>query len=270
MIGQHGGVPVDVIDLDHVAVAAERLDDLWPRYAGDLGGTWLGGSESPGFRFAQVQFTNGMKVEGLEPLRPGEHDFLRRFLDASGPGPHHCTFKVPDIVAAIDSAAAHGFHAINVDLSDPDWKQAFLHPKTAGGIVIQLAQSNGDSEPEARPATVPPPRTKPATLDRIVHLVADLDTARRLFVTVLGGIAEHGNAATGFDVRWPGGGTLTITRPTNDAETNWLGGRPGRLHHLAFTVDEPAAIEHATRRPDGHYEIAPEHNLGTRLVLRSA
>src|SRR3982074_315909 len=50
---------IERIDLDHVAVAAERLDDLWPRYAGDLAGAWAGGGVTPGFASAQVAFANG-------------------------------------------------------------------------------------------------------------------------------------------------------------------------------------------------------------------
>ena len=264
------GVVGETIDFDHVAVGVERIAELWPRYVGDLGGTWLGGADSPGYRFAQVRFANGMKVEGLEPRNPEENDFLRRFVDASGPGPHHCTFKGPDLAAAVDHAGAHGFDAINVDMSDPDWKQAFLHPKAACGIVVQLAQSSGtDFEPEPPPAPLPTARVAPATLDHIVHLVADLETARRLFVTVLGGVVDDLSAST-FDACWPGGGRLRVTTPRTDDEARWLGTRPGRLHHLAFTVDEPGAIEHAEHCADGRYEIEPEHNLGTRLVLTSA
>src|SRR4051794_16285847 len=53
------GLMIEQIDLDHVALAAERMADLWPRYAGDLAGTWAGGGVSPGFASAQVTFANG-------------------------------------------------------------------------------------------------------------------------------------------------------------------------------------------------------------------
>ena len=82
--------------LDHVAVAAERQRELWPRYAGDLAGKWVAGDDAAdyeiGFLAAQVAFANGMKVEMLEPFAVEVNDFLRRFLDRSGPGPHHLTF----------------------------------------------------------------------------------------------------------------------------------------------------------------------------------
>ena len=51
----------DTIDFDHVAVGVERIADLWPRYVGDLGGTWLGGGDSPGYRFAQVSSDSGAR-----------------------------------------------------------------------------------------------------------------------------------------------------------------------------------------------------------------
>ena len=51
--------------LDHVAVAAERASDLWPRYAGELAGEWVGGGESIGFDSGQVGYANGMRLEGL-------------------------------------------------------------------------------------------------------------------------------------------------------------------------------------------------------------
>jgi hypothetical protein len=83
-------VPI-AADLDHVALAAEHAADQWPRYGGDLGGDWIGGADSPGFRFEQFRFANGMAVELLEPANIEQNDFLRRFLNHSGPGPHHLT-----------------------------------------------------------------------------------------------------------------------------------------------------------------------------------
>ncbi len=88
-------------DLDHVAIAVESYDDAWAVLRGDLGGEWAGGGDAVGFSSAQVRFANGMKAEALVPFRPEENDFLRRFLDASGPGPHHLTFKVPDLVGSL-------------------------------------------------------------------------------------------------------------------------------------------------------------------------
>ncbi len=124
------------IDLDHVAVAAEDQAEAWPRYAGELAGEWVGGGGTPGFWSAQVRYANGMKVEVLEPYLVEQNDFLRRFLDRNGPGPHHLTFKVKDIAAAIDELEAAGVtivgtsdHTVthSVYIVDPDGNEIELY-----------------------------------------------------------------------------------------------------------------------------------------------
>ena len=257
--------------LDHVAVAAERADDLWPRYAGELGGQWLGGGETAGFYSAQVVYSNGMKLEGLEPRRVDENDFLRRFLDHSGPGPHHLTFKVPDITAAIAATEAAGFPLVGVNVADPRWKEAFVHPKAACGIVVQLAQSDGEWEYEPRPDDLPAPRTDPARLDHVTHAVADVGRARELFEDVLGGVVQveeaHG-ARAWVDLAWPSGGAVRLETPTGAGPLrDWIGDRPGRFHHLAFTAARPHELAGAVTTDNGTVEVPPEANLGVRLLV---
>src|SRR2546423_14423146 len=101
-------------DLDHVAVAAERWTDAWPRYIGQLGGSWVAGGPDPRFASAQVRYGNGMRLQDLEPHEPEKNDFLRRFLDHNGPGVHHFPFKVPDIAGALDEVQAAGIDPVGV------------------------------------------------------------------------------------------------------------------------------------------------------------
>ena len=126
--------------LDHVAVAVERWTDAWPRYVDQLGGTWHSGGVNVGFSPAQLSFANGAKVEVLQPWEPEANPFLRRFLDHNGPGPHHLTFKVPDIDDALVRVRGAGFEPVGVRLDDPQWREAFLHPRQAFGVVVQVAQ----------------------------------------------------------------------------------------------------------------------------------
>ena len=236
-------------DLDHIAVAAEAWSDVRPRYVDELGGTWLGGGPDPGFAWAQVLYANRMRLEMLEPHEPEKNDFLRRFLDRNGPGPHHITFKVPSLVDALAEAEASGYRPVSVNMTHPDWKEAFLHPKDAPGIVIQLAQSTEKIETT--------PRAEAASLDRIVHAVADLDEGLRLFERLLGGgTIDKGDGYV--ELGWPGPGRVRLV--SGDAYAAWLGDRAGRLHHLAFTV----AGLNAER------EIAPDDNFGVRLRLSPA
>jgi methylmalonyl-CoA/ethylmalonyl-CoA epimerase len=267
------------IDLDHVAVAAEHQAEAWPRYVGDLAGEWLGGGDSPGFSSAQVSYANGMKVEVLEPHLVEHNDFLRRFLDASGPGPHHLTFKVADIRAALATAEAAGHTPVGVDLSDEQWQEAFLHPKQALGVVVQLAQSTGGDWEPTRPVDLPAPATAaPAVLDHVTHVVGALDEGAALFRDLLGGAPVGEGELDGgshLDLAWPGGGRVRLVAPAPGDDgsspwTTWLGGRTGRVHHLAFTVESPAAVPDAIPARDGTWVVPPERNLGVRLVLRGA
>ena len=266
------------IDLDHVAVATERQADAWPRYAGDLSGRWVSGGESVGFHAAQVSYANGMKVEVLEPHLVEENDFLRRFLDANGPGPHHLTFKVADIRAALEAADVAGLTPVGVDLGDPQWQEAFLHPRQACGVVVQLAQSEGSWE-SPPPADLPAPAAPvPARLDHVTHVVPSLDRGASLFRDLLGGQPLGEGAVEGgsfLDLGWAEGGRVRLVAAGPDDSdrspwAGWLDGRPGRVHHLAFTAADPEAVPDAIPTSDGGWVVPPERNLGVRLVLRGA
>ena len=236
--------------LDHLAVAAETWDELWPRYRGDLGGEWLAGGPSWGFASAQVRYANGMKIEVLMPENWERNDFLRRFLDRRGPGAHHMTFKVPDIHAALEASEAAGYRPVGVDVRDEHWKEAFLHPKDAPGVVIQLAQSAGEWE-SPPPANLPTPRVAPSVLDYVGHAVAAFADGLRLFADLLrGDETARGNdellGADWIELAWSTGGVVRLFEMPD-----WVGGDTGRLHHVAFTTNDPEDVADAKPIGDG-------------------
>jgi methylmalonyl-CoA/ethylmalonyl-CoA epimerase len=267
------------IKLDHVAVALRNWRDGWPLFAGELGGQWRGGGYGPGFAPNQLEFANGMRLELLMPNDVHVNDFLARFLVSNGgPGPHHFTFKVDDIEAAIDACRAAGIEPVGIDVRFDEWKEAFLHPKATGlGIVVQLAQSAGDHGPSTPPGDFPSAtRTAGAAAhDHVAHAVADLEHALGLFRDLLGGEAtdEGGDEACRWvQLAWPGPGRIRLLAPTSrngGPLVDWLAGRPGRLHHLHLTCDDPGAVSGATQLASGAYEVAPDDVTGTRLVLRA-
>jgi methylmalonyl-CoA/ethylmalonyl-CoA epimerase len=258
--------------LDHVAVAVEHRADAWPRYAGDLAGRWRSGGTGAGFAPSQLEYADGKKIEILRPYRTEENDFLRRFLDRSGPGPHHLTFKVGDIEDALAEATEAGYAPINVDLTDPTWKEAFLHPRDATGVLIQLAQSEGDWRTPA-PDDFPAPRTpQPADLVHVAHAVASLDEGLRLFSGVLGGRQEARGSADHHrwvDVAWPARGRVRLVAPSTEGSPlwSWLGARAGRVSHLGFACEDPGGVSGARPRGGSAWSVAPADNLGVGLVL---
>ncbi len=127
--------------LDHVAIGVADARVVPPFLVGVLGGRRQDAGPGAGFRWWQWRFEGGGVIEILEPDGP-PGGFLHRFLAARGPGVHHLTFKVPDLGAAVRRAAEHGFEVVGLLEAFPGWKEAFLHPKQAQGIVVQLAESN--------------------------------------------------------------------------------------------------------------------------------
>ncbi|HEX3515793.1 MAG TPA: VOC family protein [Trebonia sp.] len=214
-----------ITTLDHLAIGTPALSGGWELFADVLGGAWAYGGDSPGYWWGQLKFASGPKIELLTPTGGPDAAFLDRFLAARGAGPHHFNFLVSDIETALARIKAAGIDPIGVNLVNPGWKEAFLHPRAAHGIVIQVAQQDG-SPTSAPPRELPEPG--PSTrLDLIEHHVRDLDGAVRLFRDVLGGRLEAAEAGTA-ELTWPGGKRIKLVRED---------GLPlgGALHHVRFT-----------------------------------
>jgi len=215
--------------LDHLAIGTPALADGWELFGGVLGGTWAYGMDSPGYWWGQLEFAAGPKIELLTPAGGNDAAFLERFLAARGAGPHHFNFLVTDIEDALTRIRAHGIEPVGVSLDNPYWQEAFLHPRAAHGIVIQVAQQAGAPPAGTPPAELPEPGPA-ASFGLIEHHVGDLAGATRLFTEVLDGRLEAaGDDAT--ELTWPGGKRIRLVRED---------GLPlgGVLHHVRFTRAE--------------------------------
>lgn len=271
--------PLSGVRFDHVGLALRRPTDLWPIMAGALGGRHQGRGHKPGYGWTQLRFANGFVVEGLHPERDAGTDFLERFLDRSGPGPHHLTFRVQDLDRGIEVLRDGGLHPMNEDRSDPDWLEVVLHPKEAHGIVVQLVQA-----PEQPPEPIDDPEGFPerpfdqpvASLGRVVHAVSDLPAALVLFRDLLGGrVVSNGAAIDGnhwVEIGWEGPGRLRLLEAAHAEIAEWVGDRPGRLRHLFFDFDEPSHVPGARQVSSGRgrWVVDADDVLGTRLVIASA
>jgi methylmalonyl-CoA/ethylmalonyl-CoA epimerase len=211
--------------LDHLAIGTSTLTDGWDLFGGVLGGTWAYGMHSPGYWWGQLRFAAGPKIELLTPTGGPDAAFLERFLSGRGAGPHHFNFIVSDIEHTLARIRAFGLEPVGVNLANPSWKEAFLHPRSAHGIVIQVAQQAGEPDTPA-PGELPEPGP-PTRFDLIEHHVGDLDGATRLFREVLGGQLETADDHAA-ELTWPDGRRLRLVRED---------GLPygGALHHVRFT-----------------------------------
>jgi methylmalonyl-CoA/ethylmalonyl-CoA epimerase len=186
---------------DHIAIAMERMADATDVLVGRLGGSPDSGGPGGGFRWAAWRFEGGGSVEVIEPA--GTDGFLHRFLAARGPGVHHVTFKVASLAQATARAEAQGYRLVGRDESDPDWLVAYLHPKEALGIVVQLGQSGGRYG--RRPWEVPAGPPSPPRAARVLGLRTrawSAERARFQWERALGGALVHATERE-LVFRWP-------------------------------------------------------------------
>ena len=194
---------VSAIRFDHIAIAVPRIAEATPFLVGELGGVPAYGAPAGAYRFGQWRFDGGGRLEILEPL--GEDGFLHRFLARHGPGIHHVTFRVPRLREACERAQAHGYTIVGYDDSNPHWKEAFLHPKQALGIVVQFAETarGGDGPPRWQPPPGPLAPPPPVTIVGLRLRAHARDRSQTQWASVLQG--ESGESADGRLIyRWPG------------------------------------------------------------------
>jgi methylmalonyl-CoA/ethylmalonyl-CoA epimerase len=147
------------LEVDHIGIAVRSIKTALRLYRDALGGEYLMGGDSSEFRWLQVRFPGGGKVELLEPIGEG---FLSRFLEKHGEGMHHITFKADDLEAAIAHVQSLGYELVDVNLEGDDWKEAFLRPSGAHGTLVQLGWSSHSDDDEARG------RLRPSNLEELL------------------------------------------------------------------------------------------------------
>jgi methylmalonyl-CoA/ethylmalonyl-CoA epimerase len=135
---------VSVRWLDHTAIAVHSIEAALPLYRDVLGGYPQELSEYPvkGFAALTLRYPHGGGIELIAPCGPS--GFLHDFLARRGEGVHHITFMVDDLAAAVAEARAAGLRVVDENYERPEWREAFISPRSANGTIIQLAQSDLD------------------------------------------------------------------------------------------------------------------------------
>ena len=193
-----------IATFDHIAFGVPSIAATPAFIAGRLGGRPYARGPGRGFLWKQWQFASGGVLEVLEPAGPPS-GFLHRFLDRHGPGIHHVTFKVPDIRTAMERARVHGYDVVGFNDRLPGWKECFLHPKQAQGIVVQLAESDPSLDDGSEYVTsFGASEVEPGPAEKVIglHLTArSAHDARAQWCELLGGSWATANGALHF--HWP-------------------------------------------------------------------
>jgi methylmalonyl-CoA/ethylmalonyl-CoA epimerase len=128
-----------VLKIDHLAILVDDLDAALDFWQAALGMEASQVSEIPAEQ-AQIAFLPAGDSL-IELVRPTKGDSgLQRYLEKRGPGMHHICLQVDDIAAFLMHLKEKGVQLINEEprLGEGGRKYAFVHPKSAHGVMIEL------------------------------------------------------------------------------------------------------------------------------------
>jgi len=125
--------------LAHIGVAVHALHDVLPFYRDVLGLPETPLDDADGARIAGLAAGDAL-VELLEPAAADSP--IAKFVDTKGAGLHHLCFSVDDLPGTLAKAKAAGITLIDeVPRIGAEGKRiAFLHPKSTGGVLIELSE----------------------------------------------------------------------------------------------------------------------------------
>lgn len=123
--------------LDHIGIAVKSTAEARKFFEGILGARFLYEHDNPNAGYKILEFDlNGFTIELLEPL--GENSFLHEFLAKRGEGVHHLTLDVPNSRERLAEMKAQGVGVISERDFAPDSYEAFISPRSAHGVLIQI------------------------------------------------------------------------------------------------------------------------------------
>ncbi len=132
---------MDVLKVDHVAVAVNSLPEAVRLYIDTLGGTFITGGDSSREDIRTIQLDlGGLKIELMQPL--GRDSYLERFIEKHGQGFHHMTVFVDDLHEAIAKLETNGYEVVDTDDSSPPWRETYIRPRSGLGALIQVVQTD--------------------------------------------------------------------------------------------------------------------------------
>lgn len=133
-----------ILRIDHIAIAVkdyEKAFTFFTRLFGAIPGTYA--SEAP-MKYLWQNLAVG-DLSRLELLTPtGTPSFLDNFLKDRSGGVHHITLQTSDIYHTRAMLEDSNIEYFGFNDYGPVWKELFIHPRDAFGVLIQIAQFNAD------------------------------------------------------------------------------------------------------------------------------
>jgi len=133
--------------VDHVAIAVRSIEEARALYeALGLAVEMIEDVPQEGVRVAFLR-CGETRIELIEPL--SDESPVAKFLEKRGPGLHHLCLKSDDVRADDATLRAAGFQLLRPEptLGAGGAYVQFVHPKSSGGVLLELAEGEHGSEP---------------------------------------------------------------------------------------------------------------------------
>jgi methylmalonyl-CoA/ethylmalonyl-CoA epimerase len=129
-----------ILKIDHIGIAVKNLEESARLY--EMLGIQSTGSEVVAEQKVKVSFfpVGDSEIELLQSTSPDGP--IARYIEKNGEGIQHLALRVDNIEAALAELKANGVRLID---EKPRYgaggaKIAFVHPKSTGGILLELSQ----------------------------------------------------------------------------------------------------------------------------------
>lgn len=129
-----------ILKINHIGLAVSDSESARDFWEGALG-LKVDHVENVIAQKSQVTFipVGESEIELVKPL--SDDSTVAKFLTDRGPGMHHLCLEVDDMAEMLDVLRKKGVRLINdVPLEEPGRKMAFIHPKSTGGVLVELYQ----------------------------------------------------------------------------------------------------------------------------------
>lgn len=127
--------------LDHIAIAVTDIEKAIIRFLDDFGLDYKGRESVLAAQTETAFFPiSGTQIELIHPL--DEMGPVQKHLEKRGPGLHHICFETDNIEEDFQRLKEKGYRFLS-ETPQPgahNTKVLFIHPKSTGGILIELAE----------------------------------------------------------------------------------------------------------------------------------
>ena len=127
--------------IDHLGVAVLDPERALATYRDALGLRLEQIEDIPSQKLVSYHLAIG--ESHIELLHPTDEDsVIGKFLAKKGPGIHHVAFEVDDILAERDRLSGQGLEPLSAEpfVGANGKKVLFFHPRTTGGILLEICQ----------------------------------------------------------------------------------------------------------------------------------